>query len=494
VSASHYLAIDLGAESGRVILGSLSEDRLSLQEIHRFPNHVITAGDHLQWDLAQLEKEIVAGLEKAAQRGEPISGLSTDSWGVDYVLLDAQGRPTAPSYCYRDSRNQKGADWLLKKLPFPVIYGETGIQFMTFNTIYQFEAHQHQDAATLAKADHFLFIADYFNALFSGVAAVDESLASTAQLFDPRTKAWSKKLISELALKESFFPRLVPCGSVLGPVTGPLARHPAMAQAKVIATCSHDTGAAVAAVPARGDKKWAYLSSGTWSLLGAELPGPVITDAGREAGFTNEVGLGGTILYLKNIAGLWVVQECRRAWHEEGKTFDYEELTRLAVENGPAAAHLVLSDPRFITRGDMPKNIADFCRETGQPVPASPGAFVRTALESLALAYAPTLRQLETLIGHKIETLHIVGGGSRNDLLNQITADAAGVEVVTGPIEATAIGNILIQAFALGRIESLGHLRRIVEKSFPTRRFTPSPGLSGDLAAKLQKILSTQKS
>jgi rhamnulokinase len=487
MSATYYLAIDLGAESGRVMLGIIEKGRVSLEEIHRFPNRVLTLNGHLHWDLAHLDKEIFAGVEKVAERNVPISGISADSWGVDYVLLDAKGNVLGQPYCYRDTRTADSPGRLFKKLPFAEIYQETGIQFMAINTLFHFEAQQHDDPAVLAGADHFLNIADYFNARFSGVEAVEQSMASTTQLYNPKTRAWSDKLISTLGLKKSLFPKIVPSGTVLGSVTGKLKHHPSLAQARVVATCSHDTGAAVAAVPAR-DNKWAYLSSGTWSLLGAEIPAPVVTDAAREAGFTNEVGLGGTIRFLKNIAGLWVLQECRRAWEAAGQSFAYEELTRMAVENGPAGAHISLGDVRFLSPGDMPEKITAFCRETAQPIPATPGQFARTILESLALTYMQILRQLESLIGHKFERLHIVGGGSRNNLLNQLAADATRVPVVTGLVEATAIGNILIQALALGHLESAGHLRRIVENSFPTQTFLPGTRLSDEVRTRFQKL------
>jgi rhamnulokinase len=300
-------------------------------------------------------------------------------------------------------------------------------------------------------------------------------MASTTQLYDPRTHQWSTPLLAALKLPASLFPKIVPSGTVLGPATGTLADQPSLAGAKIVATCSHDTGAAVAAVPALEPGNWAYLSSGTWSLLGAELASPVLTDAAREAGFTHEVGLGGTIRFLKNIAGLWVLQECRRAWEAEGRSYSYEELTRLATDCPAAPAHLALTDPRFTSSGNMPGKIAAFCEETGQPAPADPGEFTRTILESLALTYARVLGELEGLIGQTIRTLHIVGGGTNNQLLNQLTADATQVTVVTGPVEATAIGNILIQALALGHLESAGHIRRVVAASFPTRTFSPTP-------------------
>jgi len=487
MSATSYLAVDLGAESGRVMLGTLDAGRVSLEEMHRFPTRVLTIRDHLHWDLVGLEKEIFAGLEKAAKRGVPITGISADSWGVDYVLLDAAGRVLGPPYCYRDARTHESPARLFKRLPFAEIYAETGIQFMVINTLYHFEAQQHEDAAVLSGADHFLNVADYFNARFSGVEVAEASLASTTQVYNPVTRGWSRKLISALGMKASLFPRLVPSGTVLGPVTGVLRKHPALEKAQVIATCSHDTGAAVASVPATGGS-WAYLSSGTWSLLGAEVASPVLTDAAREAGFTNEVGLGGTIRLLKNIAGLWVLQECRRAWEAGGTNFTYEELSRLGAAAGPAQAHISLQDARFLLPGQMPEKIDAFCRETGQPVPSSPGHYVRTILESLALTYAQVLRELEGLIGRTIDTLHIVGGGSRSELLNQLTADATGIKVIAGPVEATAVGNILIQALTLGHLKSSAQLRATVETSFPTKTFVPASGLSAETRARFHKL------
>lgn len=472
MSATYYLAVDLGAESGRVMFGKLEHEQVSLEEIHRFPNRVLTEGKHLHWDLEHLEKEIFSGIEKAGAQKVAIAGISADSWGVDYVLLDAKGNVLGQPYCYRDERVAESPARLFKKLPFSEIYKETGIQLMSINTLFHFEAQQHDDPKVFANADHFLNIADYFNARFSGVEAVEESMASTTQIYNPKTHAWSEKIIETLGLKKSLFPKIVPSGAVLGPVTGVLKKNPALARAQVIATCSHDTGAAVAAVPATGTH-WAYLSSGTWSLLGAELPQPVLTDAAREAGFTNEVGVGGSIRFLKNIAGLWVLQECKRSWEAVGQAFSYDDLTKLAVDNGPAASHICLEDQRFLNKGDMPEKIVAYCRETGQPEPKSTGQFVRTILESLALTYDKTLKLLEGVTNNKFEKLHIVGGGSKSNLLNMLAADATRIQIVTGPVEATAIGNVLIQAMALGHLESSGHLRRIVENSFPTQTFLP---------------------
>ncbi len=489
MSATHYLAVDLGAESGRVMLGTLKDSRLSLQEVHRFANSSISKDGSLFWDLPHLEKEILSGIEKAAQYQSAISGISTDSWGVDYVLLDAENQPLSLPFCYRDPRTAEAVKRLLKTIPFSEIYAETGIQFMAINTLYHFEAETQDRAQRLTKAKSFLNMADYINCRLGGVATSEESLASTTQLYDPQAHAWSEKLISILGVSPDIFPRIVPSGTVLGPLVDGLKTNAIFADTQVIASCSHDTGAAIAAVPAKPGTDWAYLSSGTWSLLGAELTEPVITEEARDAGFTNEVGLGGTIRFLKNIAGLWIVQECRRAWADSGEIYSYDDLTRLATEAGDAVAHLSLDDPRFVTFDEMPEKIAAYCRETGQPVPSTPGEYIRAVLESLAVCYAQTLTKLESLTGQTYDTLHIVGGGTRNDLLNQLTADAVRRTVVTGPVEATAIGNILIQALALGHIESSSQLREIVEASFPTRLFTPQSHLLDKLANSFKPVL-----
>jgi len=488
MSATHYLGIDLGAESGRVMLGTLKEGRLALEEIHRFPNRVVKSGDRLNWNLPDLAAQILSGVKKAALRGIPIAGLSADSWGVDYVLLDAENQPVGLPVCYRDSRTEGSPARFFKRLSAAQVYAETGIQIMAINTLFQFEAEGLDDPSPRERAGGFLNIADYFNGLLSGKFVAEQSLASTTQLYNPQKQAWSESLRTILGLEESFFPPIVPSGTLLGPVKRNLRRHPALAGTDVIATCSHDTGAAIAAVPAAPGASWAYLSSGTWSLLGAELDAPVISEPAREAGFTNEVGLGGTTRFLKNISGLWVVQECRRAWEAEGKKFSYEELTQLAAANDPARAHLCLQDPRFLSTGRMPEKIAAFCAETGQPEPTSVGQTVRIILESLALTYAQTLREMELLLNRRFDTLHVVGGGSRSELLNQLTADATGIRVIAGPVEATAIGNILIQALALGHLSSSSELRRVVEASFPTRLFSPDSTFSSEAQARFQDL------
>ena len=469
---THHLAIDLGAESGRLMLGSLADGRLTLEEIHRFPNVPIKSGRSLHWNVPQLFDEVRAGLGKAAGRKLPVASISTDSWGLDYMLFAEDGSVIGPTFHYRDERAADGVRNANALVDWPTLFRETGIQFIPMNTIYQLKA---ETLDRLGKARHLLMIGDAFNYWLSGVARAEVSLASTSQLYNPRTQAWSQRLIDALRLPERLFPPIVPSGTRLGPLRAELARETGLNQMDVIATCSHDTGAAVAGVPSYGTR-WAYLCSGTWSLLGVELKSPVVTGACRDMNFTNEIGFGGSVRFLKNIVGLWIVQECRRKWARAGQEFDYDTLTRLASEAPPFVSLINPADPRFLSPDDMPGKIAAFCRETGQPAPADPGTTVRCVLESLALLYRRTLRQIEQLADAKIERLHIVGGGSRNELLNQFTANALQIPVLAGPVEATAAGNVLIQAIALGHLPSLKAAREVSRNSFEVQLISPQAG------------------
>jgi rhamnulokinase len=475
----HYLACDLGAESGRLILGSLDGERLVLEELHRFPNTPLKKGASLHWNIPELFAELKLGLKKAGRPGLPISSISTDSWGVDYLLFDADGALLEPAFHYRDPRTRQGVEKAFSKTDWETIFAETGIQFMPINTLFQLAA---EEPARLQKAELLLGVGDAFNYLLSGKACLEESMASTFQLYNPRTKSWSDPLLQALQLPRFIFPPVVPSGTRLGPLNEELARETGLGKIEVLATCSHDTGAAVAAVPATG-KRWAYLSSGTWSLMGVELAAPVINDACRDLNFTNEIGYGGSIRLLKNIVGLWIVQECRRTWEEEGQRYSYSRLTDLAEQSPAFTALIDPADPRFIEPDDMPLKIAQFCRETGQPAVTKPGQVIRAVLESLALLYRQTLSQIEQLTGNKIEQLHIVGGGGKNHLLNQFAANALQIPVLAGPIEATAAGNILVQAIAMGQISSLDAARQIVRCSSDLIQIEPREKQSWDLAS-----------
>jgi rhamnulokinase len=473
-----YLACDLGAESGRLMLGTLSAGRLALEEIHRFANTPVHVNGSLCWNIAGLFDGLEAGLRKAGTRDERIASISTDSWGLDYVLLDERGRIIEPTFHYRDSRTERGVAATFAKVPWPAVFAETGIQFMPINTIYQLAAEAPE---RLTRARQLLMIADAFNHHLGGIACAEVSLASTSQLYNPRKGNWSAVLLEALGLPKHLFPKIVPCGARLGRMRRTAANQAALDGTEIIATCSHDTGAAVAAVPAEGER-WAYISSGTWSLIGVERATPVINDLCRELNFTNEIGHGGTVRLLKNVIGLWLVQECRRAWAQAGREFDYATLAEMAAAAPPFVSLVNPADPRFLPPGDMPARLAAFCRESGQPEPASPGAMIRCALESLALLYRRRLEELQQLVGHRIDRIHIVGGGSRNPLLNQFTADALQLPVHAGPVEATALGNVLLQAIALGQITSLAAAREIVRASFSIETFTPRDASAWDAA------------
>ena len=476
-SHHHYLAIDLGAESGRVMLGTLLEGRLTLEEIHRFSNGAVVVNGSRRWDLLHLYAEIVEGLKKAGARELPIRSLSSDSWGVDYALMKGNEPFLSTPYQYRDERT----DGAYEKMPVTrgEIYAATGIQFMTINTICQLHTDLLQRPEIMNFADRFLLIGDLVNHLLGGDPVAEASLASTTQLFDPSTMDWARQLITRLGLPGEIFPKVVPSGTAIGTLTPELRSETRLGEVRVIATCSHDTGAAVAAVPASDEPGWAYLSSGTWSLLGVESATPVLTEEARTLNFTNEVGYGGTVRLLKNIAGLWILQECMRFWRESGHDHTYADLVDLALK-APALVSLINpADPRFLrsggttASGGMPARITEYCLETSQSVPESVGAIARCILESLSLLYRKSLSELEQLTGQKINRLHIVGGGTRNDLLNQCAANATGRKVITGPVEATAAGNILIQALAGGAVSSLTEARQIVARSFPQNTYTP---------------------
>jgi rhamnulokinase len=467
--SSSYLGCDLGAESGRLMLGVLEGGRIQLQEIHRFPNTPIRVGESLCWNMPELFQQLKIGLRKAGKQHSKIQSISCDAWGVDYFLIDDQGEVISPTYHYRDERSSRGVEVIHRKVPREDLFSMTGIQFMPFNSVYQLGA---ESSVRLSNAYGFLPIADGFNYLLCGRQVVEQSSASTTALYDPRTHQWSDALLKKLEFDPSIFPRIVPSGTALAQLKPEICRECDIDPITVTAACSHDTAAAVAAVPSAGDN-WAYISSGTWSLMGVEVAAPVINDRCRELNYTNEVGVGQTIRLLKNIIGLWMVQECRREWENEGRAYDYSELTTLAGNAPPFVSLVDPTDPRFIAPGDVPGKIRAFCRELGQPEPEGPGPMIRCILESLALLYRKNLLQIQELIQSSIDRLHIVGGGSRNHLLNQFTADALGISVIAGPAEGTALGNILIQAVAAGKLGSLAEARKVVGASIEVVVFNP---------------------
>jgi rhamnulokinase len=469
------------------MLGTLDGGKIVLEELHRFPNGPVKTSGALHWNFDALLNELKTGLKKASAKNLPIAGISTDSWGVDYVLYDERGLIMSPVWCYRDARTASGVENTRAKVDWPAIYAETGIQFMSLNTIYQLAA---EPPERLARAKQLLLIGDAFNYFCSGVPRNEVSLASTTQLYNPKSRTWSKKLLDALKLREEMFAPICASGTKLGPLKKNLATEVGLPQIEVIASCSHDTGAAVAAVPASGEN-WAYLSSGTWSLMGVEWPQPIITDQGRALGFTNEIGFGNSVRLLKNIVGLWIVQECRRQWTKEGKKYDFAALEQLAAAAPPFVSLINADDPRFLSPDNMPKKIAEFCQETGQPVPANHAAYMRCIYESLALFYRVVLRRIERLTGKKIGQLHIVGGGSKDATLNQFAANALKIPVIAGPTECTATGNMLVQAIALSHVPSHAAAREIVRNSFELKTFTPQDSAQWDAAAaRFEKLLS----
>ena len=470
----NYIAVDLGAESGRLMLGTLSGNKLELKEAHRFSNGPLEQGGSLRWDFPRLMMEIRRGLrECAAMADGEIAGIGVDSWGVDFGLLDADGKLIENPYHYRDGRTEGMFEEAFKRVPKREIYEATGLQFMRLNTLYQVLAMRLSGDPALEKADKLMFMADLVSHELSGKIFAEYSLASTSQMMNMRTGEWSRELLDRLDLPSKILPGVVPSGTVLAPLAEDIAAEAGMNRAPVIAVASHDTGCAVAAVPGRGTD-WAYISSGTWSLIGVELKSAAVNDAAFENSFTNEGGVEGTIRFLKNVGGLWLLQECRREWQKQGDEYSYAELAEMADRGRPFAARIDPDHEPFLAPGDMPEKINQYLVSTGQERIEDRGTMVRAILESLAFTYRGVIENLEAACGRAVKVVHIVGGGSQNELLNRFTANATGRPVVTGPVEATAIGNILIQVKATGQISSLEEIRDIVAASFPTQRYEPA--------------------
>ncbi len=477
-----FLAIDLGAESGRVVAGRFDGQRVDLEEVHRFPNGPVAVRGSLFWDILRLWTDIKAGLGLAAERyGERIVGIGLDTWGVDYGLLARDSSLLGNPYHYRDSRTDDMMEAAFRKVPRAEIFERTGIQFMQLNTLYQLMAMVESDSPHLAAADTFLNIPDLLNFWLTGRKVSEFSIATTTQCYDPRTGDWAHAMLEKLGIPSRIFGEIVPPGTVLGPLLGSVAEDTGLGRVPVIAPATHDTGSAVAAVPMDPDNA-IYLSSGTWSLMGVEVRTPIINDKMLAYNLTNEGGVGETFRLLKNIMGLWLVQECRREWQRAGQDHDYGEMVAMAAE-APAFGPLIApGDARFLPPGDMTVRIRAFCKETGQQPPQSKGAFLRTALESLALEYRWVAERLDELTGTGLETVHIIGGGAKNELLDKLAADATGRTVVTGPVEATALGNVLVQALALGHLDSVAEGREVIQRSFDLKTFEPDKTAAWDAA------------
>ncbi len=468
-----YLAFDLGAESGRAVLGEYDGSKLTIRDIHRFRNEPVVILGQMHWDILHLFKEIKRGLSLAARECDrQLSGISCDAWGVDFGLVGKDNTLLGYPYHYRDSRTDGMLEEAFQRVGREEIFQRTGIQFMKINTLYQLLSLVVSQSPLLQMSERLLMTADLFHFFLTGRKVAEFTLATTSQVYDPRENNWSQPLLEKLGIPAHIMPEVVAPGTVVGELLPEIAREVDIAPLPVIASAGHDTASAVAAVPAQGDK-WAFLSSGTWSLLGMELPHPVISEKALKYNLTNEGGVEGTFRLLKNITGLWLVQECRRAWEKGGESLSYAELTRMAAKAKPFQAFIDPDDEAFLNPAEMPLEISKFCRKTAQSFPEDRGSIIRSILESLAFKYRFILEQLQELSGRRIETLHIIGGGTRNHLLCQFTADATGIPVIAGPVEATAIGNILMQAIARGDLSSLGEGREIVRRSFPLTTYQP---------------------
>ena len=469
-----FLAIDFGAESGRALLGTISEGRLRLDEVHRFPNVPVKTLGALHWDALRLFGEVKHGLRQAlSQTDGAIDGIGIDTWGVDFGLIGSDGELLGNPFHYRDERNQGMMEEAFAVVGRERVFERTGIQFLPFNTLYQLVAMVKAGSPALANASKLLMMPDLFNYWLTGKQLSEFSIATTTQCYDPRKGDWARDMLSELGIPTQMLPDIIQPGATIGPLAPSLVDELGAGNGvSVIAPAAHDTGSAVAAVPASGTGH-AYLSSGTWSLMGVEIGEPLINEQSLAANFTNEGGVAGTYRFLKNIMGLWLVQECRRTWTAAGEEVSYADLTRMAEESEGFVSIIDPDAGVFLAHGDMPQRIRDFCANTDQPVPQTKGQIVRCALDSLALRYRATVERLDDLFGRRHDPIHIVGGGTQNKLLCRLAADATGRTVIAGPVEATAMGNVLAQAMGLGLIASLDEARQIVRNSSDLVQYQP---------------------
>jgi len=480
-----YLAIDLGAESGRVMAGLWNGKSICLEEVLRFPNRPVQLADSLRWDVLRLWAEIQQGLTLASRKyGKSIVSAGADTWGVDFVLLSRNGEMLGQPYHYRDARTNGMMEKAFRKVPRSEIFAQTGLQFMQLNTLFQLLALKTSRPELLELTDSLLFIPDFIHWALCGSHAAEFTIASTSQCLSPLTRNWAVPLLKKFEIPSRIFPRIIPPGTNLGALRQRVAESTGLSRVHVVAPPAHDTASAVAGVPTAhtGKPNWAYLSSGTWSLMGVEVNKPSLSPRTQELNLTNEGGLDGTYRLLKNIMGLWLVQQCKRSFDARGKCYEYQQLAQLAARAPALRCVINPDDPRFLNPQDMPKAIQDFCRQTAQPVPKTEGELIRCAYESLALKYRQVLGWLEELTGNRIEAIHIVGGGSKNKLLNQFTADACQRPVLAGPVEATALGNLLVQVRSSGELSSLFEIRDVVRKSSDVVTFHPGKSTPWDAA------------
>lgn len=477
-------AVDLGASSGRVMAGSVGPGHLAIEEVRRFPNGAVRAAGTLYWDVLGLHREILAGLGQAHRDG-PLSGIGIDSWAVDYGLLDARGNLLGNPVHYRDARTEGVLERVVRTVPERELFDVTGLQQLPFNTLYQLVS----EGDRLDTASTMLLIPDLLAYWLTGQAGAERTNASTTQLYDVRARAWAVELAERAGVPARLLPPLREPGERIGTLLPDLAEELALPELPVVAVGSHDTASAVVAVPAEPGANFAYISSGTWSLVGLELDRPELGDAALAANFTNEGGVDGTIRFLRNVMGLWVLTETLRTWAARGERVELAEVLAEAAAAPPLAAVVDVDAPAFLPPGDMPARIAAACRETGQRPPGTRGELVRCIVDSLALAYRRTVRKAAELAGRTVDVVHVVGGGTRNTLLCQLTADACGVPVLAGPVEAAALGNVLVQARTLGEeLPDLAAMRELIRRTQPLRRYLPA---GGDWAAAEARLDTT---
>ena len=467
------LAFDYGASSGRGILGSFSGEKLHLDEVHRFSNDPVMVNGSFYWDILRLFHEMKQGITKCVKSGnKDIASIGIDTWGVDFGLIDAAGQLLGNPYHYRDNRTDGMMEAAGSIIPNREIYEQTGIQFQKFNTLYQLLSMKLSNSPLLDKADKMLFIPDLLNYFLTGVKGSEFTITSTSQMYSYSEGGWAKELLEKLGIPTKILTDIIDTGTVLGGLRREVCEELNIGSIPVVAVAEHDTGSAVVSVPA-GEERYAYLSSGTWSLLGIESKVPVINDTTFKLNYTNEGGINRNVRLLKNIMGLWIYQECKRYWDKSGEVLSFDELEEQAAAAKPFAAFIDPDNDLFYSPGNMPNKIVEFCRQTGQEVPESKGAVVRCIMESLALKYKMAVEGLEEIAGYKIPVLHIVGGGCRNTVLCRFTANATGCRVTAGPVEATAIGNVVTQLIALGELKNISEARALVRKSFPMAEYLP---------------------
>lgn len=478
----HFIAFDLGATSGRAILGSINHGSLQTREISRFPNRIVHVGKHWYWNIYSLFDELKNALAIVAREGIEITSAGIDTWGVDVACIADDGTIAGLPPCYRDPYTDTWCkDYLENVMPRQEVYRRTGIQILNFNTLFQLHAMRRSGVSQLQAARHILFMPDALAYLLTGEKVTEYTIASTSQLLDASTRTFDEHLLASLGLDASRFGRMVEPGTTIGHISDEIVAETGIAPIPVIAVAGHDTASAVAAIPA-ADRNFAYLSSGTWSLMGIETDAPVINEETYRLNISNEGGAGKTIRLLKNITGMWLLEECLRRWRKEGIEYSYGQIVEMARQATPFARYIDPDDTAFAHPDDMPLAIAEYCRRTAQTQPESHADFIRCIFESLALKYRAVLEMFGRLAPFPIERLHVIGGGSRNALLSQMTADAIGIPVIAGPAEATAIGNIMLQAAAAGMAGSLPEMRRVIAASINTEQYLPHDKASWDEA------------